>query len=714
MNTRRAIAVGLVVFVASVATASAASPRQPLEFVHALQEGGYGDVAVDYLMMLARQPKLPRELRDTWDLEMAKSLQAAADDTAFNTKESTALKQAAWKHLARFIEEKPDRPEAVTAISSWADFLVRQAMAAVHAANAAESGDVQQHDVRMAEARATLAEARQKYGEAQAKFKARLAGLPPRSKLPTKKADRAELSEARERAETDVRQTEIQLALIDYYLAQTYSDPKDAARIDLLSKAAWSLDAIFQRNRGDVLGMYAHLWHGRVAEELGDHRLALDIFDEVLAAAPEPSDRSPATGLEALFAETQRWRLMVLAKKDARESLDEGIVWLREHHRWKQLDGYQGIALDTTRAMLAAAKKATGPERSRLLGEALQIATEGSKIRSPFQQDLCIRRQELLRLSGRGLEASSFEEARALGDAAATSSDWSGALEAYGKAIDLAEKTRLNNPAAIAAVREAMLRAQVMIARESFDKGRWNECAARVAEIVRDPRGNVRRQSAAAVQAAALGVAAAWKLYASVPELQKPAALAKLLKAAELIETNWPDRPEADAARMARGQAKLVAGEVRDAAASFRASKPEIRVLRRRHAHGRTMLLASVRRASEVMPHRARSLRPKWRPIAIVLSRVFIVRSSFLRGDPAPAQAPTPRCVRCTAAACRNLLPWWADGRSGRRVRTTAQGRQGRHDRRSKAGAARVYSGALGTICAASARQGRRIEQCAA
>ena len=63
-----------------VAAASAAlAQEQPLRFVHALQENGYGDMAVEYLKTLEKQPDLPPEIRDVWDLEMSKSLKAAAE-----------------------------------------------------------------------------------------------------------------------------------------------------------------------------------------------------------------------------------------------------------------------------------------------------------------------------------------------------------------------------------------------------------------------------------------------------------------------------------------------------------------------------------------------------------------------------------------------------------------------------------------------------------
>ena len=70
-------------------------------------------------------------------------------------------------------------------------------------------------------------------------------------------------------------------------------------------------------------------------------------------------------------------------------------------------------------------------------------------------------------------------------------------------------------------------------------------------------------------------MAAALNLYAAAPDDKKPAALERLTKFAEFTEKNWPDSPEADDARMARGQAKLVVGQIREAIDVFERVNPK-------------------------------------------------------------------------------------------------------------------------------------------
>ena len=231
--------------------------------------------------------------------------------------------------------------------------------------------------------------------------------------------------------------------------------------------------------------------------------------------------------------------------------------------------------MDAAKALLALAKKATGPEKAKLMAEALQIVTDGSKVRSEHQQELFALRRELLKDIGRNLEVNTFDDAVAAGDAAVASSEWEKALAAYNKGLEIAEKTKLRNPNGIATVREAAGRVQFMMACDLFNKGKLDECIDMVGKIVRDQDGNVKKESAAAAQASALGVSAALNLYVAAPNDKKPAALERLMKVAEFTEKNWPDKPEADDARMARGQAKLAVGQVREAIDVFDRVNPK-------------------------------------------------------------------------------------------------------------------------------------------
>jgi hypothetical protein len=567
----------LVSTAACWAVGTSSAGEHPLRFVHALQDQGYSDMAVAYLKLLKDRPDLPPEISSVWDLEMSRSLRAAAG-AAFDANEAETLLQESQKHLAKFIKENPNHPEATVAMASWGDFLVKRALESLRLAKSVEGKDKEQYEGHIVAARSGLADARTKLQEAQKKFKVRLAELPPPappSKQPGRRADRSDAAEVRQRAETNLYDAQFQLALVDYYLAQTYPGPKSTERVAALKKASQAFDDIYQRNRDSRTGLYAHMWQGKTTEELGDLQTAVDIYDEVLANAPEPTDRGPATGLEPLFAQVEQFRLAIVAKKRPKQFLAEAAAWLKEYRKLRSTEGYQGIVLDLAKATLAAAKAASGPEKNKLLAESLQLATDGSKVRSQCQQELFAMRRDLLGDIGRSLEVNSFDDGVAAGDAAAATQNWDKALAAYNKATEIAQRTKLRNPDGIAAVHEAANRVQLMMAYDLFNKGKLNECIELVGKVVRDEDGNVKKDSVAAAQASALGVSAALNLYVAAPNDKKPAALERLMKVAEFTEKNWPDKPEADDARMARGQAKLAVGQVAEAIDVFDRVNPK-------------------------------------------------------------------------------------------------------------------------------------------
>jgi hypothetical protein len=553
--------------------------EESLRFIHVLQQTGYGDVAVEYLELLAKRPALPDEIRDIWDYEMSKSLKAAAGD-AFDARERERLIDESQKHLTKFLKEKPDNPAVAGALSEWGDFLLKQSLELLHSAKILKGKDAAQHEKRLADARAGFIDARDKFKQVEVLLGAQLKKLPPAPKGSRRKAEPPEVAEARNEAEAAMQDAEFQLASIDYWIAQTYA-PKSPPRVEALKKAGQAFDDIYQKNRTGAgqteTGLKAHVWHGKAAEEQGDLRLAMDIYDEVLSGAAEPGERTAATNLEALFAQVEYFRLLILVMQNRQQFLSEAKVWLEQHRRLRQTDSYQGIALELAKAKLAD-DKTTRPAKAKHMSEALQILIDMAKVRSQYQQEAILLRRDALKAAGRSdLDVHTFDEAVALADAAMTASQWESAQDAYVQALDMAAKQSRNDPAGIKSVQEALARVRYNLACDLFRKGKLNECMEVVGAVVfEDPqKKTVRKDSTIAVEAAALAVEAALNLYVNASADKKPAALKKLMSVAEFLEKNWPDRPEADDARMARAKAKLAIGEIREAIDIFDRVNPK-------------------------------------------------------------------------------------------------------------------------------------------
>ena len=191
-----------------------------------------------------------------------------------------------------------------------------------------------------------------------------------------------------------------------------------------------------------------------------------------------------------------------------------------------------------------------------------------TRVRSQYQSELVLLRLEILKACGREKsEATTYDEALALADAAAAGQQWDEALAKYNAALQLADK---QDESRTDSVRQAIAKVQYMLARDLYGKGKVDECLKLATSIVRE-----KTDTTAAAQAAALAVRAALSLYEAAPAADRPNALAQLNAAAEFTEKHWPERPEADDARMVRGEAKLVVGQIVEAIEIFERVNPK-------------------------------------------------------------------------------------------------------------------------------------------
>jgi hypothetical protein len=564
MKVARLYPVVVLLVIAGIYQPACGSEVRPIVFLHALQEQGYGDMAVDYLNMIKRNNDLSKELRDTWDLEMSKSLRSAAG-IAYNAEDSESLMRDAEKHLTRFLQEKPDHSEASEARAIWANFSMDKALKDLRSARSA--GDIKQKAQLFNDARNALNEARTRFKQAEAKHQAELDAMPP-LKQPLKRADRDYLARQQE-IKANILNYRFQDALIDYYLAQTY-DTDSRERRQALQVAAKAFDALFQANRMESVGLLAHMWHGKATEELGDWQTALDIYDEVLVNEPDPGQPQPDPAMQSLFAQVAHFRLQLLAKRSPSQFIDEAGQWVQQYRKTRssQTDGYQAIVLDLAKAKLDAAENASSAEKSKLITSAMGLLAEMSKVRSPYQQEAVLLRRQYVKSSSKGGEPASFEEAMALGEAAVIGQQWSEATAYYTLALKMADKDKVSESLRKGAV-DALVNALYTQARSQMIAGKWEECLGTTEQIFKD-----YKDSQAAPMAGSLAVSAALNLYAGAPEAKKAAALERLKKYALLTEETWPGKPEADDARMMLAQADLVQGKIDDALAGFEKIDP--------------------------------------------------------------------------------------------------------------------------------------------
>ena len=416
-----------------------AATETPLEFVHALSDGGYADIAIEYLNDLSKEKQLPPDLAEVLDLEMSKCLRKAAN-TAYKPEEKEELMKQAQEHLNTFLKEKPNHPEAVSAMVWWAGFITDKAMEYMRASKdpallkEPDKGKEKKAQL-LALARESLKDAQPKFADAAEKFRARMAKLKPGPK--------------RVDVEGRWQEARFQAILCNYYIAQTYEDPKAADRIDILEKAAAQFDAIFQVNRETVMGLFAHMWQGKVVLDQGNLELAKDIFDEVLANVPEPGSANTrenrlAAGMDALFAQVQQFRFEITAKESQKDFVKEAREWIKNYKvLMGRTDGYQAISLDLVKVLLAGMEKIKDPAgKGKLKTEALKLLTDVSHIPGPYQQE-AISMLKILRVgSSSSGEPTTYFEWVDRGSGAAGESKWDEAIHSYEKALDMVKKLR--------------------------------------------------------------------------------------------------------------------------------------------------------------------------------------------------------------------------------------------------------------------------------
>lgn len=547
-----------------LADAAMQAAEEHLRFLHALQHRGYGDVAVIYVEQLSARSDLPDDIRQVLDLERCNSLRLAAED-AYNADEAKRLLDEAEKYLEKFLAEHPDHPEVGTALLASGEFSLDRAQQRIGQAMA--MADKRAREAALVEARDMLQKARVPLTDAFRRYQARFKSLPPPQAPQSTNRQELQAYEravaAREEVELGLVESQYKVAMVDYYLAQTYDDPKSETRRAILGQAAKEFDIIYQAYRGFEAGVLAHTWHGKAVEDLGDQQLALDIYDEVLTNSPEPGEASEDQA--AMFAQVQLFRLRLLLKKSgAPVFFAEAEAWLQSHRGWQRVPGYNGIALEVAKAKLELSKKADVNEKRRLAREVLIALTAIGKNESEYKSEALRLRRELLSSSGSTAEITAGES-EALGDAAAEEGNWEEAYTAYQEAIKKADPKQTDT---LAGIRRKLRQVRYNRAIGMYQAGKMSEAYQEAGAVAREDLTDP-------VAAAAASVAVSAALGQYVAAQDKSAALKQLENVADFTVKQWPGQPEADEARLALGQASLVRGETDGAIAVFEKVNPQ-------------------------------------------------------------------------------------------------------------------------------------------
>ncbi|WP_437224437.1 hypothetical protein SH661x_003630 [Planctomicrobium sp. SH661] len=267
----------LVLWCAAILTGGIAAAEEPVaEFVQGLRSQGCFDLAFEYLDRIPQTQKLSPATLSVINFERAVTLQQSAERLV-NADQRKERQQQAVALYARFLSADPEHALASQARTLQGEIqldLARQQLG-----NAEEESDADQSAVLRQEVRQQIQQLREVFLQMRDRSQAAWERYP--AFIPE---EEPELRKVRNRAQEMLIRSSLDLAQCDYWEAQTFpvGSPE---RLDLLRRSGTEYEAIHQRFRSQVGGLYARLWQGKCYEEMRSQagvRLALGIYGEIL------------------------------------------------------------------------------------------------------------------------------------------------------------------------------------------------------------------------------------------------------------------------------------------------------------------------------------------------------------------------------------------------------------------------------------------------
>ena len=538
-----ALTSGLVLATATTATAV----DLHFDLLNGLRKQGYGDMAVTYLRNLEQSQKIPEDLKETYDLELARSMQVAAQFSE-NVDEAERLRLETRNQLDKFLKEHPTHPEAALAYDTYGVLSLGIGNSAIK--QAAVQKDPARKATLLTQAKTAFEEARPRFAEAAKQFQSKYEALkkaqteeqPNRVKKSAKRLVNELLV-----AEDDWVNARFNLAMIDYHVARTYSDFKQPEAKALLEKADKALDAIWHAYSDQPPGLPAHHWTARINEELGNNLKAIDIYDEVTANEPEEGrDISPY--MMQFFGENFLYRTRLQAKMGKFDDLIlEAQDWL-DRNSQRKCDAYYGVLLEVAHVHIANAEKLTDEaEKMKLLSKVIRTLRDAKNANSSFQSDILLLLRKYSSAAGEeSMDAATFDEAVALADVATENQEYGEAVKLYSRAMELKDQEKNV---------ERLQQIEYLLALSQLQAGDAAASLATSEKFARD-----KKDAKLAPQAAVLAINAALTLCATSQD--RPAAEKQLNGIVDYTIQTWPNRAEADDARIALGRLKMTQGDL--------------------------------------------------------------------------------------------------------------------------------------------------------
>ncbi len=522
------VSAGLAVFIPPTALRAREDTRNAAKFVQGLRDRGYFDLAAEYLESVRDLPDTPPELKTVIDYELGRMLLDEASKTGDLIRRKDILDQARVK-LDTFSKANPDHPKASDALVELARLLGERGHLAMLQADDTEVKTAKES--KLAEARGSFDQSRIAYEAAEKRFKKTFSNYP--AFIP----DGDPRKDEKEKVHTALMLAQLQKAIIDYEEGQTFT-LGSKERNDYLDKGVIQFEDLYKSYRKQMAGLTARMWQGKCYEEKGELGKAMGIYNELM--------QHQAPQLASLQRYVGYFRLIVLAKrKEYALAADEAVRWLQAagSSALKEKDGL-GVQLELAKDIIAQLPGAQGEtEKSTAIKKVTDTLSNVVKYSSPFKLEAL----ELLRKYKPSAAANAVEVSRMNYDDAVLQGEQALQSQEYDRAISY--------------LKQAIRRAEAVRDVEKVNSARYTLAVAYAlskryyeAEVLSEHIARRYPRAGAAPQAAGLAMLAFAEAYENYNQIDRTADLTNLIEVAKYTIQAFPDKEQADTAKLNLGQ----------------------------------------------------------------------------------------------------------------------------------------------------------------
>ena len=359
--------------IGTVSVRAEEDPRTALEFVHALREKGYFDLASDYLDLLRAEKGTPEEIRVVLDYEFGRLLIDEASRSGDLVRRKELLEQARGR-LEAFTKDHPGHELASEALVELARLLVERGHLAVMFAEDAD--DKAEKQAKLIEARTSFDQAREAYKKADERLKEEF------KSFPNFLDDQDPRKPRRDRTHHAMMAAELQKAIVDYEEGQTYP-VGSKERKEYLASGLAQFEDLYKNYRTQMAGLTARMWQAKCYEERGDIGPALGIYNELLG--------HDAPQLRPLQRHVDYFKIIAHGKrKEYALAADESVRWLQKFNTPEERHSPEGLGVqfELARNIVAQLPGIKRPaDREKAVKRITDVLGEVVRYSSPFKSE---------------------------------------------------------------------------------------------------------------------------------------------------------------------------------------------------------------------------------------------------------------------------------------------------------------------------------------